>query len=77
VPAFRGSLLRQQRLARGLSRDGLALLSEKTVSAIARLERDEFNPSVLTVGRLADVLDCSVADFFDTTHPRRGVCRES
>lgn len=59
--AVLGKAIRQARLAKGLSQEKLALLAEVDRSYVGRIERGDNNAAVLTLARLATVLDVSLA----------------
>lgn len=53
-----GKRIRHRRKARGLSQDGLALLSGIDRSYVGRIERGEINITVEKLYRIARVLGC-------------------
>jgi transcriptional regulator with XRE-family HTH domain len=64
-----GSRLRGQRLARGLTLDRLADLSEVSRSMVSEVERGVKTPSVLVLDRLATALGTSIARLLDEPSP--------
>jgi len=50
--------IRQIRVARGLSREALAVDAEIDRTYVSRLERHMENPTVAVLEKLADVLNC-------------------
>ena len=56
-----GKAIREVRLAKGISQEKLALLSEVDRSYVGRVERGDNNVAVLTLARLAAALDLSIA----------------
>lgn len=51
-----GKLIRQRRVANGLTQAQLALRAGSTQAAISRLERGELSPTIETVERLLSVM---------------------
>lgn len=62
--AFSPDSLRRLRTDRGLSTTVLAAATGKTADAIIGYEAGRFAPKSAALGRLAEALDCSVADLF-------------
>lgn len=58
-----GAVLARQRLEKGLSISRLAQYASMSTSMIERLERDQWQPSIRTVVRLADALGVSLEVF--------------
>ena len=56
-----GNAIREIRLAKGISQEKLALLAEIDRSYVGRVERGDNNAAILTLARLADALDLTVA----------------
>lgn len=56
-----GNAIREIRLAKGISQEKLALLSEVDRSYVGRVERGDNNVAVLTLARLAAALDLTIA----------------
>lgn len=56
-----GKAIREVRLSKGISQEKLALLSEVDRSYVGRVERGDNNVAVLTLARLADALDLTLA----------------
>lgn len=56
-----GRAIREARLSRGISQEKLALLAEVDRSYVGRIERGDNNVAVLTLARLADALDLTIA----------------
>jgi transcriptional regulator with XRE-family HTH domain len=69
MPAVRFSpeALRRIRADRGLSVTRLAAAIDRTEGSVQGYEAGRFAPSTDALGRLADVLDCSVSDLFAPT----------
>lgn len=59
-----GGRIRKSRNERGLTLMDLAVAVGSDKSALARIERGERVPGLETVGRLADVMGVSMADWF-------------
>ena len=68
-----GSRLRGQRLARGLTLERFADLSEVSRSMVSEVERGVKTPSVLVLDRLATALGTSIARLLDEPSPEPGV----
>jgi transcriptional regulator with XRE-family HTH domain len=60
--ALFGSRLRELRIARGLTQPEIAERVGTSASNISDLERGIKVPTLTTVARLADALDCNVSD---------------
>jgi len=56
-----GEAIRRVRLSKDISQEKLALLAEVDRSYVGRVERGDNNVAVLTLARLAGVLDISIA----------------
>lgn len=56
-----GRAIREERESRGISQERLALLADVDRSYVGRVERGDNNVAVLTLGRLADALDLTLA----------------
>ena len=56
-----GEAIRRVRLSMGISQEKLALLAEVDRSYVGRVERGDNNVAVLTLARLAQALDTSIA----------------
>lgn len=56
-----GRAIREARLAKGISQEKLALMAEVDRSYVGRVERGDNNAAVLTLARLANALDMSIA----------------
>lgn len=56
-----GQAIREARSSKGISQEKLALLAEVDRSYVGRIERGDNNVAVLTLARLADALDVTVA----------------
>jgi transcriptional regulator with XRE-family HTH domain len=71
-PLF-GARLRELRIARGLTQPDLAAHVGTSASNISDLERGVKVPTLTTVARLADALDCNVSEMVDVLDrkPRR------
>ena len=57
-----GEAIRRVRLEKGISQEKLALLAEVDRSYVGRVERGDNNVAVLTLSRLTQALDVSMAD---------------
>lgn len=57
-----GALIREKRTQRGMSQEDLAAAMHLTQGAVSVWERDEGNPSLENLKRLADVLGVPRAD---------------
>ena len=64
-----GGNIRARRQARGWKLRSLADRAEITVSYLSDLERDRTTPSLPTLARLADALDCTTIDLLRGTDP--------
>lgn len=64
-----GERVRQYRLARNLSQEGLAYESGLSYSHINRIERGELNAGLSTVFMLARTLEVELKDLFDFSLP--------
>jgi transcriptional regulator with XRE-family HTH domain len=71
--ALFGARLRETRIARGLTQPEIAERVGTSASNISDLERGIKVPTLTTVARLADALDCNVTDLVDVLdrEPRR------
>ena len=58
-----GATVRRLRLARGLSQERLGELAGLDRTYVSGIERCRRNATLITVGKLADVLSDSLADF--------------
>lgn len=56
-----GEAIRRVRLSKSISQEKLALLAEVDRSYVGRVERGDNNVVVLTLARLANALDVSIA----------------
>jgi transcriptional regulator with XRE-family HTH domain len=63
--ALFGARLREMRISRGLTQPKIAELVGTSASNISDLERGIKVPTLTTVARLADALDCNVTDLVD------------
>jgi transcriptional regulator with XRE-family HTH domain len=66
-----GENIRQLRLARGLTQEGLAEKSNLSVDAVRRIEWGTISPSLDTLSKLARGLDISLRTLFSTFEQRR------
>ncbi|MDO4281246.1 MAG: XRE family transcriptional regulator [Peptococcaceae bacterium] len=73
MPPFHGSRLRALRKDKNLSMAELAKRSGVSTGLISQIERDLVIPSVVSVWRLAQVLDANINDFFDAERPEHQV----
>jgi transcriptional regulator with XRE-family HTH domain len=56
-----GRVIRETRLAKGISQENLALLAEVDRSYVGRVERGDNNVAILTLAKIAKALGVSVA----------------
>jgi transcriptional regulator with XRE-family HTH domain len=56
-----GERIREVRLARGLTQGDLADLCGTSIAAISHIERGTKVPTITTLARIADALECKVA----------------
>ncbi|MEX2659703.1 MAG: helix-turn-helix transcriptional regulator [Acidimicrobiales bacterium] len=63
--AFSGRRLRQKREAADLRREFIAVAIDRSLGSIIAYESGTIDPPASVVGRLAAVLDCSPADFYE------------
>jgi len=68
-PRF-GARLREMRLARGLTQPEIGARVGTSASNISDLERGVKVPTLTTVARLADALDCSVSELVEVLDRR-------
>jgi len=66
-----GPHLRQMRLARGLTQTELAERAHTNEMFISKLERGVTTPTIGTLVRLADALDCKVTDLVEVLDRHR------
>jgi transcriptional regulator with XRE-family HTH domain len=57
--------VRRIRVMRGLSQEALAVDAAIDRTYVSRLERNQENPTVALLDRLANALGCDTRDFFD------------
>lgn len=57
-----GQRIREKRDAMGLTQESLARIAGVTTGTVARAERDEHEPTAVTLDRLAHALRCPVAE---------------
>lgn len=57
-----GAAIRNTRIKRGITQEGLALLAEVDRSYVGRVERGDNNVAVLTLLKIAQALDVSIRD---------------
>jgi len=57
-----GDALRQERLGQGISQENLALRADLNRTYMGGVERGEENISLLSMLKIADVLDCKPSD---------------
>ncbi len=62
--------LRRLRVAKGLAQDALAVDAEIDRTYVSRLERNQENPTVAVLERIAKALDAEIVEFFAV--PRSG-----
>jgi transcriptional regulator with XRE-family HTH domain len=56
-----GKAIREARISKGISQEKLALMAEVDRSYVGRIERGDNNAAILTLAKLADALDLTVA----------------
>ncbi|MEM9574487.1 MAG: helix-turn-helix transcriptional regulator [Pseudomonadota bacterium] len=56
--------LRRLRVMREISQDDLALAAQIERAYVGHLERGNKNPTVLTLSKLAEAMDCEITEFF-------------
>ncbi|KAB2783175.1 MULTISPECIES: helix-turn-helix domain-containing protein [Brucella] len=56
--------LRRLRVEKGISQDHLAFAAEVERAYVGHLERGKKNPTIVTLHKLATVLDCDVSELF-------------
>jgi transcriptional regulator with XRE-family HTH domain len=66
-----GENIRQLRLSRGLTQEGLAEKSDLSVDAVRRIEWGTISPSLDTLSKLANGLDISLRTLFSTFEQRK------
>lgn len=66
-----GENIRQLRLSRGLTQEGLAEKSNLSVDAVRRIEWGTISPSLDTLSKLGDGLDISLRTLFSTFEQRK------
>lgn len=67
-----GERLRQEREARGLSREQLAVSADLSSATLTKIERHEtHDPGFFTVARLAEQLTLGLDELEESTHDRR------
>ncbi len=66
-----GENIRQLRLSRGLTQEGLAEKSDLSVDAVRRIEWGTISPSLDTLSKLGHGLDISLRTLFATFEQRR------
>lgn len=69
-PLF-GARLREMRLSRGLTQPEIAARVGTSASNISDLERGIKVPTLTTVARLADALDCNVSELVEVLNRRQ------
>jgi transcriptional regulator with XRE-family HTH domain len=75
--ALFGARLREMRIARGLTQPDVAARVGTSASNISDLERGIKVPTLTTVARLADALDCKVTELVEALDHRLGHERKS
>jgi transcriptional regulator with XRE-family HTH domain len=71
MPEFDPKRLRELRRKRGLSHDQTAVAAGRSVGVYFKYENGTRRPSLETLCRLADVLQCDINEFFDPDAPSR------
>ena len=56
--------LRRLRVLRNISQDDLALAAQIERAYVGHLERGNKNPTIVTLAKLADALECDITEFF-------------
>lgn len=64
VREFSGALVREKRQQAGLRPEHVAVKIERSAFVIYQYETDRTCPPAPILGRLADLFDCSVDDFY-------------
>ena len=59
-----GKRVKELRSKNGLSQEQLALHAEIPTAYLGQVEREEKNPTVVTVGKICNALNISLSDFF-------------
>ncbi|MBX3575475.1 MAG: helix-turn-helix transcriptional regulator [Mesorhizobium sp.] len=67
--------LRRLRVAKNLSQDELALISEVERAYVGHLERGTKNPTIDTLAKLSIALECEIMELFRTTPDDAGPLR--
>ena len=62
-----GELIAEARRAKGLTQEQLAQMLHVNHTTISKWERVECYPDLTFLPALADLLSCSINDFFETT----------
>lgn len=63
-----GATIRAAREARGMSQEDLALKSDVDRSYLGRVERGDNNAAILTLQRIADVLNVKLSDLLSKSN---------
>jgi len=66
-----GEHVRKLRLARGKSMRGFADEADIEYSQIARIEKGEISPTIVTAAKIADALEIALKDLFDFKIPKK------
>ena len=59
-----GKRVKELRSKNGLSQEQLALHAEITTAYLGQVEREEKNPTVVTIAKICNALSISLSDFF-------------
>lgn len=60
--------LRRIRVSKNISQEELALLAGVERAYVGHIERGKKNPTIQTLAKMAEALDCEVVDFFKITN---------
>jgi transcriptional regulator with XRE-family HTH domain len=62
---FSGRRLRDERVSAGLSPEHIAIAVQRSAYSVREYEWGRVTPSVTTLARIADLLDCPIDRFFE------------
>lgn len=63
--AYDGSVIRKYRQFKGMSQEDLDFLVGSDASPIGKIERNEANPTVATLAKIAEALEMPLAEMFE------------
>ena len=63
--AYDGSVIRKYRQLKGMSQEDLGFLVGSDASPIGKIERNEANPTVATLAKIAEALEMPLAEVFE------------